>query len=196
MGPAGRDFNEFGQIEDEIGYLPYGKFDLGPGMTESDIGTTHLFTGHERDSGEGSSGPGSMHQRYYSPVLARFVSIDPVAGRVESSQSWNRYSYVLGNPVKLVDPDGRGPLGALSEQIIQRSRQKSRPTVSSAEIGAARTYSLGLTVNGIALIGFSKSGGVAWDNRGGFALYSKETFDQGIAANLSVGGEFQTPREL
>jgi len=106
VDPAGRDFNEFGQIEDEIGYLPYRKLDLAHGGAESDVGTTHLFTGHERDSGEGSSGLDYMHQRYYSPVLARFVSIDPVAGSVESSQSWNRYSYVLGNPVKLVDPDG------------------------------------------------------------------------------------------
>jgi len=27
-----------------------------------------------------------MHQRYYSPVLGRFVSVDPVAGRAAISQ--------------------------------------------------------------------------------------------------------------
>ncbi len=48
-----------------------------------------------------------MHARYYSPYLARFVSVDPVGGSVGSSQSWNRYSYALNNPVKFVDPDGR-----------------------------------------------------------------------------------------
>jgi hypothetical protein len=47
-----------------------------------------------------------MHARYYSPFLARFVSVDPVQGTVGGSQGWNRYSYVLNNPVKLVDPDG------------------------------------------------------------------------------------------
>jgi len=34
--------------------------------------------------------------------------------------SWNRYSYVLNNPIALVDPDGRAPAGALTEQAIRR----------------------------------------------------------------------------
>ena len=48
-----------------------------------------------------------MHARYYSPNLGRFLSVDSVGGTVGSSQSWNRYSYVINNPVKLLDPDGR-----------------------------------------------------------------------------------------
>jgi RHS repeat-associated protein len=47
-----------------------------------------------------------MHQRYYSPGLARFVSVDPVLGSTGSSQSWNRYSYAANNPLKFVDPNG------------------------------------------------------------------------------------------
>lgn len=38
---------------------------------------------------------------------ARFLSVDPAAsGKTGSSQSWNRYTFVLNNPVKLVDPNG------------------------------------------------------------------------------------------
>jgi len=48
-----------------------------------------------------------MHARYYSPNLGRFLSVDPIGGTVGSSQSWNRYSYVLNNPLSLIDPDGR-----------------------------------------------------------------------------------------
>ena len=35
-----------------------------------------------------------------------FTSVDPLlsSGTVESPQSWNRYSYVLNNPLKLIDP--------------------------------------------------------------------------------------------
>ena len=48
---------------------------------------------------------GYMHARYYSPNLGRFLSVDPVGGKVGSSQSWNRYSYVTNNPLVFVDPD-------------------------------------------------------------------------------------------
>ena len=48
-----------------------------------------------------------MHARYYSSNLGRFLSVDPVGGTVGSSQSWNRYSYVVNNPIVLIDPDGR-----------------------------------------------------------------------------------------
>lgn len=41
---------------------------------------------------------------------ARFLSVDPKTGDVGSSQSWNRYSYVLNNPVNLTDPDGQLPV--------------------------------------------------------------------------------------
>ena len=47
-----------------------------------------------------------MHARYYSPNLGRFLSVDPVGGSVGSSQSWNRYSYVINNPLVFVDPSG------------------------------------------------------------------------------------------
>lgn len=51
--------------------------------------------------------PYFMHARYYSPNLGRFLSVDPVGGSVGSSQSWNRYSYVMNSPLNLVDPDGQ-----------------------------------------------------------------------------------------
>ena len=47
-----------------------------------------------------------MHARYFSSNLGRFLSVDPVGGEVGSSQSWNRYSYALNNPLVLVDPTG------------------------------------------------------------------------------------------
>jgi len=35
--------------------------------------------------------------------VGRFLSVDPLAG---DYAGWSAYNYVLGNPVRLVDPDG------------------------------------------------------------------------------------------
>jgi RHS repeat-associated protein len=67
------------------------------------------FTGHEREFGDtGGSGDDLdyMHARYYGLAVARFLSFDPVGGNPRSGQSWNRYAYVLGNPLRFVDPLG------------------------------------------------------------------------------------------
>ncbi len=67
-----------------------------------------------------------MHQREYTFRLGRFLSIDPVGGNVGSSQSWNRYSYVWGNPVNLIDPYGelQVKLGQhTDEEIDERTKE-------------------------------------------------------------------------
>jgi RHS repeat-associated protein len=61
------------------------------------------FTSYERDS---ESGLDQAMFRYESPRLGRFMSADPLAGRLPNPQSLNRYSYVLNNPVNLIDPLG------------------------------------------------------------------------------------------
>ena len=75
------------------------------------INGVHLFTGHEREYvGTGFNprkGLDYMHARYYTFQKGRFMSVDPVGGEVGSSQSWNRYAYVRGNPVLRVDPGKR-----------------------------------------------------------------------------------------
>jgi RHS repeat-associated protein len=46
------------------------------------------------------------HARSHDFGLGRFLSPDELTGSAESPQSWNRYSYVEGNPIKSIDPDG------------------------------------------------------------------------------------------
>lgn len=48
----------------------------------------------------------NMNGRVYDPVIARFLSPDPVLQMPEYSQNFNRYSYVLNNPLKFTDPSG------------------------------------------------------------------------------------------
>ena len=57
-------------------------------------------------------------QRYYSAGLGRFITVDPSAGSetVLDPSSWNRYSYVGGDPVNLFDPFGLIKCGDLPVQ--------------------------------------------------------------------------------
>ena len=69
------------------------------------------FTGHERDllntPTATADDTDNMHARQFSLQLGRFMSTDPVRGDPHQPQSFNLYGYVLGNPLKYVDPTGR-----------------------------------------------------------------------------------------
>jgi RHS repeat-associated protein len=91
-------------------YEPFGAEITTP---ESD---THRmrFTGHERDNNNTTTDQQAgdldyMHARYYSPLSARFLSVDPLLGNVQDPQSWNRYSYVRNTPLNATDPTGMRP---------------------------------------------------------------------------------------
>jgi hypothetical protein len=47
-----------------------------------------------------------MNGRIYDPELGRFLSPDPYVQIPEYSQNFNRYSYVLNNPLNATDPSG------------------------------------------------------------------------------------------
>ncbi len=81
-------------------YLPYGE------LLQGVFTTDHLFTGDERDS---ESNLDHTLFRKYSSNLGRWMTPDPAGlATVDPSnpQSWNRYAYVLNNPLSAVDPLG------------------------------------------------------------------------------------------
>jgi len=47
-----------------------------------------------------------MNGRVYDPVIGRFLSPDPLVQSPENLQNFNRYSYVLNNPLSYIDPSG------------------------------------------------------------------------------------------
>ena len=47
-----------------------------------------------------------MNGRIYDPLLGRFLSADIVVQTPGNLQSYNRYSYVMNNPLTLTDPSG------------------------------------------------------------------------------------------
>jgi RHS repeat-associated protein len=67
--------------------------------------TRQKFTGKERDS---ETGLDYFGERYYASTQGRFTACDPLMASATTGdpQSWNRYVYVLNNPLRYIDPDG------------------------------------------------------------------------------------------
>ena len=101
-----------GRVRSRYDYLPFGEeIRAGTGgRTQSQgysqfDGVRQQFTGYEKDD---ETSLDFAQARYYSNTQGRFTSPDPLlsSARAAVPQSWNRYTYVLNNPLVLTDPSG------------------------------------------------------------------------------------------
>lgn len=65
--------------------------------------TQRGYTGHEMLDDHGLI---HMNGRIYDAELARFLQADPFIQAAANTQSYNRYSYLIGNPLNATDPSG------------------------------------------------------------------------------------------
>ncbi len=103
------------------GYLTYGYDEFGNDLAESTgreleeagipnpyttqgEGQPFGYTGYRYDT---VSGTYFAQAREYQPKTGRFCAQDVIAGNGAAPETLNRYGYCLGNPVGLVDLDGR-----------------------------------------------------------------------------------------
>jgi RHS repeat-associated protein len=105
--------NSSGGLYQTLQYYPYGRTRVnslcggsGEGCAS---GVKHKYTSQEQDSSTaiGTDVSTSLYYyraRYYDPVIGRFISADSLTFR--SPQKLNRYSYVLNNPIRYIDPSG------------------------------------------------------------------------------------------
>ncbi len=84
-------------------YYPYGKV-----LREYTYGVQdrYLSTHHERDQETGYDYRGA---RFYDSEVGRFLSLDPLASEYPTLSD---YSYVAGNPIAFVDPNGKKIINA------------------------------------------------------------------------------------
>ncbi|TQV67712.1 hypothetical protein FKG94_25435 [Exilibacterium tricleocarpae] len=82
----------------------------------AELTTNRGYTGHEMLDGVGLI---HMNGRVYDPLLARFVSADPVIDGVTSTQGYNRYAYVHNNPLAFTDPSGFSRWNRFRDQILK-----------------------------------------------------------------------------
>jgi RHS repeat-associated protein len=124
------------------------------------------FTGHERDERVGLD---YMMARSCRMALGRFMQPDPYRGSMRPAlpQSWNRYAYVLNNPINAIDPDG------YAEQLVKMgcgqngaecmvagtgagSNEPTKQPDNSAQMAAARNWFFGGKAGGAKALNDAK----------------------------------------
>ncbi len=113
-----------GTVVAKQAYWPYGAVRAATGVAPTD----RLYTGQRQEPPAGDAlGLYDYRARFYSTLVGRFVSADPVGDGL------NRYAYAGANPVRYVDPTGEtaniacgteqscesGDIGGLRNAIIQ-----------------------------------------------------------------------------
>lgn len=98
-----------GTLLAEYSYDPWGRlrdpetYEIYAPGTEPALYLGRGFTGHEHLPWFGLI---NMNARLYDPLLCRFLSPDPYVQAPDFTQSFNRYSYGLNNPLSYTDPNG------------------------------------------------------------------------------------------
>lgn len=87
-----------GAVIERMGYDAWGK--RSDALSHS---TTRGYTAHEMLDNVGLI---HMNGRVYDPLLARFLSVDPINQAPDNAQSYNPYSYVFNSPMMFTDPSG------------------------------------------------------------------------------------------
>jgi RHS repeat-associated protein len=112
LGSPRINTNQKGEVVARHDYLPFGDEIIGLGQRTAEQGygvndnVRKKFTGYEKDE---ETGLDFAQARYYGNGLGRFTSVDPAfdSAKLIIPQSWNRYVYVLNNPLNIIDPDGQ-----------------------------------------------------------------------------------------
>jgi RHS repeat-associated protein len=84
------------------------------------------FTGKERDAEDTLSGNDFFGARYYSSNMGRWMNPDPAdlsLRHLANPQKWNKYAYVLNNPLALFDPNGQEELTIQLRAYIPQASQ-------------------------------------------------------------------------
>jgi RHS repeat-associated protein len=125
-----------GKVLERLKYEPFGRrvsvTDPAklPGARKTDLDTG--YTAHDHVEAWELI---DMKGRFYDPILGKFLTADPFVPDPLNPQSWNRYSYVLNNPLSRRDPTGfddgddddpNSPRSMLATQPLSSSSPRPR----------------------------------------------------------------------
>jgi RHS repeat-associated protein len=103
--------DETGAVTERLAYDPWGKrrfISSTAGLPDTLDAITGLKTDRGYTMHEHLDEVGIIHMngRIYDPLMARFMSADPIVQSPDDLRSFNRYSYVWNNPMRMFDPTG------------------------------------------------------------------------------------------
>ena len=162
------------------------------------IGLQRGYTGHEMLPEFGII---NMNGRLYDPLLGRFFSPDNYVQLPDFSQSYNRYSYCLNNPLKYTDPSGE--LFGIDDAIIAFALFNTASSMMQAAfngdniwkagalslLSSAASYGIGSAFGGVGSLGKELLRAGAHGISGGlFSMLSGGNFGSGLASGAISSG--------
>ena len=157
-------------------------------VLRNDIGFLRGYTGHEMLPEFGLI---NMNGRLYDPLLGRFLSTDNYVQLPDFSQSFNRYSYCLNNPLKFTDPSGEfidiiisAAVAGYTNWILNRC-QWNASGLESFLVAAISNCANSMVASGINV---ALAGGSFWKGAAGLANGVSSTgFLSGAASGAGAG---------
>jgi len=125
-----------------------------------------------------------MNGRLYNPLLRRFLNADENIQDPTNTQNYNKYGYVMNNPLMYNDPSGEFIFTLLA---VVTGQWWAIPLAIGADLGAYNGLKVGqaLGVTGLKLVGYVLGGAIIGSHSAGIAM-SIAAASIPFAATLSI----------
>jgi len=197
------------EILEENNYTPFGLKHKGYNSNNAQLEYKYKYNGKELQDENIGGQQLNLYDygaRNYDPALGRWINVDPL---MEKYASWSPYNYTMDNPVRFVDPDGKGSL-----DVIVKGSNNSSFTIKTSLINTSinlsdygfnhdfgGNYSFGLqdavpdaigidlNLSGGMLLGGSVGVNLLWHTRGSDVGVKPEVhLYDGLSGGTSVAG--------
>lgn len=135
------------------------------------IGLHRGYTGHEMLTEFDII---NMNGRLYDPILGRFFSPDNYVQMPDNSQSFNRYSYCLNNPLKYTDPSGE--IFGIDDAVIAFTAFNTASSMMQAAFEGKNIFKAGA----LSLLSSASSFGIGEAFKAMSATFGNELLRAGI----------------